>query len=223
MSGWADQSPEIDQLANAMVEAQADIKDVVKSKVANTGQFSYSYADLADVLAMSRTVLAKHGIVVNQIAESDSEMVSVWTTLLHRSGQYVCARPTRLPGGKTPQHYGSAISYARRYALMAMLNLASEDDDAGSVSAALGEKSLKGRGSALKTHPGSPQGRSGTGRQEARELIRSLPEEDVQNLRTAFVLEFGCGLSDLPEHLMDDVLTWVRQWISKNPTPDAKK
>lgn len=213
MSGWADQSTDIDQLASALIEAQSDMKDITRNKVANTGQYSYSYADLADVLAMSRDALAKHGLAITQIAEADSEMVSVWTTLLHRSGQYVCARPTRLPAGKTPQHYGSAISYARRYALMAVLNLAAEDDDAGSVSAAIGGKSLKGKGSAVRSHPGSSESRSGDTRQEVRSLISRLDPDDQKDLRSAFVLQFGCGLSDLPEKQLADALAWVQQYV----------
>lgn len=213
MSGWADQSTDVDQLASALIEAQADMKDITRNKVANTGQYSYSYADLADVLAMSREVLAKHGLAVTQAAESDSEMVSVWTTLLHRSGQYVCSRPTRLPAGKTPQHYGSAISYARRYALMAVLNLAAEDDDAGSVSAALGSKAAPARRATAKSDPGHQSGETTGAQDEVRALISSLEPEHQRNLRAAFMLQFGCGLKDLPAKQVQAALAWVQQYV----------
>jgi len=52
---------------------------------------------------------------------------------MHTSGEFLTHKPTRLPVGMDAQKTGSAITYARRYSLMAALGLATEDDDGASA------------------------------------------------------------------------------------------
>lgn len=134
MSAFADRSETIGELAKALTAALGELEDVVKTQTAKAGTFSYKYATLADALGMARPILAKHGVAVMQTAETDENVVSVWTTLMHSSGEFLTHQPTRLPSGADAQKTGSAITYARRYSLMAALGLATEDDDGASAS-----------------------------------------------------------------------------------------
>jgi hypothetical protein len=117
------------EFATAFVKAQAEMQDVTKGRTANTGTYSYSYADLADVLSDSRPILTKHGLALSQAVVTNGRDVEVWTTILHTSGQYRTDGPLAFNGGSNPQQAGSAITYARRYSALASLGLASEDDD----------------------------------------------------------------------------------------------
>lgn len=203
MKGWIDQSSNIDLLAKAWVKASGEMKDVLKTKTAETGKFSYSYADLAGVLAMARPILSANGLLVSQTAESDESMVVVWTTVMHESGQYVCLAPTRLPTGQTPQQTGSALSYARRYALMAALNLASEDDDA--IGASQGKSGAyptpKGR-SPRRSAGNAQSGEARTAEEaEIRAILVAQGPDGAKEIRELFRANFGCSLSELPvEH-----------------------
>ena len=129
MTAWSETSDEIDKVSNALVHALGAMTDIVKGKTADVGTYRYSYADLGDALAMARPVLLDNGLAVSQVAHVTGREVAVFTTLLHDSGQFLTSQPFVLPGGGTAQAVGSAVTYARRYALMAMLGLASEDDD----------------------------------------------------------------------------------------------
>lgn len=91
--------------------------------------YSYTYASLGAVLAAVVPTLAKHGLAPMQTVEGE------WlvTVLIHTSGQsLVCRVPLVVAsdGRLSPtQEVGSALSYARRYGLLTMLALATEDDD----------------------------------------------------------------------------------------------
>ena len=75
MTAWVGCSNEINHLAASLVKATVELKDVVKSRRAEVGQYSYNYADLATVLAMARPILASHGLVVTQTAETNETVV----------------------------------------------------------------------------------------------------------------------------------------------------
>ena len=94
--------------------------------------FGSKYADLAEVLDTVKPTLAKHGFAVTQFpAYAPNEgVVVVETVLLHRSGEYIAgAVGVPLGGKKDAQAVGSAITYARRYSLAAVLGISQDDDD----------------------------------------------------------------------------------------------
>lgn len=97
--------------------------------------YSYKYATLANVIEQTRSVLAKHNWAFAQEVRAENGSVEVVTRFYHTSGQELPFGPLRLPAGSNPQQAGSAITYARRYALTAALGLATEDDDDGASAA----------------------------------------------------------------------------------------
>jgi hypothetical protein len=135
----------LNELGTALAIAQAEVKNAVRGET--NPEFHSSYADLAAVWDACRQALSKNGLSVLQFTGISAEGAPVlFTTLLHRSGQAITGTtPIYLPPtervnkeGKTiqtnmSQAFGSAITYARRYALAAMVGVATEDDDANSA------------------------------------------------------------------------------------------
>lgn len=111
----------------AMVKAQAAMRAATKDKV--NPHFGNKYADLAGVWEAAKEAMAAHGLGVTQDVVNDINGVSVATTVLHEAGGALTAKPLWLPVPvKTPQGYGSAITYARRYSLAAVLGIVPDDD-----------------------------------------------------------------------------------------------
>lgn len=124
-------SSRIEQLAVALAAAHAEMPSIAKDKTADTGKFSYSYADLSTILSITRPVLAKAGIVVLQPATVEAKgSVKIRTVVLHVSGQWIseCLTVPVTDSGD-PQKLGSAMSYGRRYSYCSLLGIQPEDED----------------------------------------------------------------------------------------------
>lgn len=119
----------------AFTAAQADIPAIPKLHEAviptKTGQYSYKYADLNDVLEVVRPVLNKHDLSISQSTVSEEGRIGVVTRIYHTSGHVEEFGPLLLPAGGDARSAGSAITYARRYALCAALGISPDDDDDG--------------------------------------------------------------------------------------------
>ena len=123
----------INELAAALVAAHAEISGVVKS--ATNPYFKSKYATLESVVDAVKPSLLKNGIVVVQGVQDAESGVSIETMLLHKSGQWISST-LRLPASKEDaQGYGSAITYGRRYGLMAICGVPAEDDDGNAAAA----------------------------------------------------------------------------------------
>jgi hypothetical protein len=123
-------SQEISKLATALVLVQAALKPVVKNS--ENPFFHSKYADLVAVSESCRMLLAEQGLAVVQTPTGgDGHTISISTMLLHSSGEWI--RDTALyPLAKSdPQGVGSAITYARRYGLCAIVGIVTDDDDDG--------------------------------------------------------------------------------------------
>lgn len=121
-------SDEIGELAGALAEAQAELSPAVKN--AQNPHLKNRYADIAAVYEAIRETLPKHGLAVSQMVLPHENKARVRTLLMHKSGQWIaseCLMPIDGRGG--PQGMGSAITYARRYSLSAIVGVVSEDDD----------------------------------------------------------------------------------------------
>lgn len=117
-------------IAEALAAAQGELTDPVKDSV--NPHFKSRYADLASVLKAVRPVLARHGIAVTQTTEANSGAVILITALMWR-GESIVGRYPVAPVKADPQGYGSAMTYARRYALQAIVGVAADDDDDGNA------------------------------------------------------------------------------------------
>ena len=132
-------SNSIAALAAALSAAQGAIE--AASKGAVNPYFKSKYADLNALREVIREPLAANGLSITQFARtvSNGERVEVETMLMHSSGEYLrdtlvlpVGRKYDKEGEAMPvdvQSIGSAITYARRYALSSILSLAADDDD----------------------------------------------------------------------------------------------
>lgn len=123
------------KLAEALAKAQLEIQNAEKNAEAElsfkdgAARRILRYADLAAVLNAVREPLARNGLAFMQLPTTDTNGVTVVGRLLHVSGEYV-ENSLWLPVAlKTPQGYGSTLTYCRRYQASAMLGVAQEDDD----------------------------------------------------------------------------------------------
>lgn len=121
---------QMDQIATALAQCQAELTNPPKTKTANAGKYTYRYADLAEIIDHVRPVMAKHGLAIVQMVAVIEERNFLTSRLLHTSGQYL-ESVYPLPRQAGSQEMGSAITYARRYSLCALLGIAAEEDDDG--------------------------------------------------------------------------------------------
>jgi hypothetical protein len=122
------QSREIDKLAGALAKAQAGITGALKDSA--NPFFKSKYADLASCWDACRKQLTENELSVIQTTEIKDGEVVVVTTLAHSSGQWIRGILPVKVKDDGPQAQGSGITYARRYALAAIVGLAQIDDDA---------------------------------------------------------------------------------------------
>lgn len=126
------QSENIADLAKALIKAQKEMKPLVKE--ADNPYFKSKYADLAAVVDACKEALSGNGLAYTQLTNEVEAGVVVVTQLMHESGQWIRGELRMTPVKNDPQGIGSCISYARRYALAAIVGLAPEDDDGEAAS-----------------------------------------------------------------------------------------
>lgn len=123
------QSEQINEIAAALSKAQSQIEGAVKD--ANNPFYKSKYADLSSIIEAVKGPLANNGLSIVQLVGFDDENREfLETQISHSSGQFFRGRILIKSKDQSPQAQGSAISYARRYALQAALNVPVFDDDA---------------------------------------------------------------------------------------------
>jgi len=124
-------SEAINELANALCNAQSQMGGAVKDSA--NPFFKSSYADLTAVIKAIKQPFADNGLSYTQFPVSNENGVGVSTRLMHVSGQWLEMEYTLPTVKKDPQASGSAITYARRYALQSIAGIPTADDDAESA------------------------------------------------------------------------------------------
>ena len=123
-----ERSESILELIGALNKLQGVLKSVPKTK--ENSYFSSKYADLDTIWDTVRKPLTDNGLaLVQTTAENDQGIPFLETLLLHTSGEWIKSELALNPVKSDPQSMGSAITYARRYAMSAMLGVSAEDDD----------------------------------------------------------------------------------------------
>ena len=115
-------------IASALAAAQANMGKALKQTT--NPHFKRKYADLGSVMDACLPALNEAGIAVIQPAGEDETGRYVETVFIHgESGDRLSCRVPLIVDQNNMQRYGSAVTYARRYGLMAMAGIAPEDDD----------------------------------------------------------------------------------------------
>jgi hypothetical protein len=144
------QSETINDLSAALAKAQAVMKSAPFDRT--NPHFKNKYATLASVIDTIRTPLAEAGLSYTQTTELRDNGFVLVTTLRHASGQWVQSEYP-LPMGVRPQELGSALTYARRYSLSALVCIAADDDDDAEGARIKGHTSSEPRPNPHTTQP----------------------------------------------------------------------
>jgi ribosomal protein L12E/L44/L45/RPP1/RPP2 len=121
------------KIAAAFVKAQKAFGPALKSST--NPHFKSRYADLSACIEAVVDALNNNGIGLIQRCYDAGAGVMVETVFVHESGEVLECGILQVPASKQdPQGYGSALTYARRYSLMAACGIAPEDDDGNSAS-----------------------------------------------------------------------------------------
>lgn len=115
----------------AFTKAQGDFPTIGKDSTVNTGSFTYKYASLPDIFDLVNPVLRRHDLVLSQSVGGTDGTIAVETRIAHKSGHVERYGPLVMKVSADPKSVGSAITYARRYALCAALGIAPDEDDDG--------------------------------------------------------------------------------------------
>lgn len=213
-------------LAKALAGFHADVGPIHKTSAAQYGK----YADLATVLGAIAPTLSRHGLSIVQTfspLEIGSSTVLLRTTLLHSSGESVSS-DLPMPstdGQRNALHaFGAATTYLRRYALLAMLNLAAEDDDGDSFGAE--PKAVSKAGTGTQRQPvARPSGLSAAEKASLKASVVAIGPDRVSQLANAFRTQFGLP-PDVP--VSDYIATkehqaFIHSWINSNTTGNGTK
>ena len=120
-------------IAAAFVKAQRAFGPALKTST--NPHFRSKYADLSNCIEAVIEALNANGIGLMQRTYESKDGVMVETVFIHESGEVMECGMLHVPAGKQdPQGYGSALTYARRYSLLAATGLAPEDDDGNQAS-----------------------------------------------------------------------------------------
>lgn len=208
-------SESIKNIAKALAAFQADVKNPANTET--NPFFKSKYAPLNDILNLVRPLLSKHGLSVLQSPSGDGQNVTVTTLITHESGEWIESDPLTLKADKaTAQGAGSAITYARRYALSAMLGISSEDDDDGNIASQTEEKNGKKQAGNRKTSAAINASAVATEKQikaiyaimhtigvkdddKIKEEVGTMLRRDIQNMK------------ELTKKEASDVITWLNE------------
>jgi hypothetical protein len=124
-----DQSVEIKELAEALSKFQKEVKPVKKDS--NNPFFKSKYASLDSIWDAIREPLTRNGLAIAQATGSDGPTIFLETILMHTSGEWIRGKLPLMLSKEDAQGMGSAITYARRYALSALVGVVSDEDNDG--------------------------------------------------------------------------------------------
>lgn len=121
-------SLEFTKVIGAIHELQQEVDVINRGETADTGKYTYSYASLAKIWVDIKPVLHKNGLTILQPPTFDiADLLETW--IFHDSGEWICAVMRLIITRDDPQGFGSAVTYARRYAALATLGLVTDDDN----------------------------------------------------------------------------------------------
>lgn len=192
------------ELAEALVALQGELDNVTREKP-NPGFKGVKYADLAAVWDAIREPLNKHGLCVVQLpCEAPEGQVGLRTIIIHKSGQSIEDRffmPLKQPDN--PQAAGSAITYARRYALMGAVGIAPEDDD--------GNKAAEGKQPTGAYVPAWEMVLKGWNV----EFNEHVKKGDLDNMKSLWVQLKNTQVPETCEHMKSSLMSQMAQTIKE--------
>lgn len=228
------QSEQINELNAALSKAQGAFPAIPKTKMAKVrmksgGEYTYMYADLADILLAVVPKLSENGLCLRQPVRLAGNAMRLFTEVHHASGQWTSDDGLPLSSGLLPQEFGSELSYMKRYGACGMLGIAPDvDDDAKMANEAKGRKrderydSAQARNEASLNSKPAPEVTHPlliTEEQHTR-LRHALKENGKKAAELYAFLELKVG-SPIPASRLQDAMVWVGKPKSSSEAPKA--
>jgi len=169
------ESAAINELATALAKAQGAFSNPEKDR--RNPHFGSCYATLGAVIEATRKALAENGLSLTQTV--GGRPPSLRSRLLHSSGQWLASEVPLFMAGKGSQVFGSELTYMRRYAVCALLNVAPAegDDDGNAAQVAMGAGASSPQAPRGQSRPGNggapAAGATGGNSETARPLSRA--------------------------------------------------
>lgn len=135
------QSESIKYIMPALIKARGSFKAAVKDS--KNPHFKSAYASLDSVVDAITDALLANGIFQTQPTSVEDGVTILHTRFVHTSGEWIGSTYPVHPVKKDPQGEGSALTYARRYALMSLAGIAPEDDDGNAATQAVNDAQQK--------------------------------------------------------------------------------
>jgi len=144
-------SEQLDLLASALAKAQSEMP--VARKDSENGYFKSNYADLAEIVSVSRPCLTKNGLSVTQkvITDDDNGSTMLHTVLMHSSGQWTESTMRVVPPKNDIQTISSYITYLKRLQYAALIGVVAQDEDDDAEKAVATTRETFAKGTALNT------------------------------------------------------------------------
>jgi hypothetical protein len=165
--------------------ALGQIGAVVKAHTADAGTYTYAYANLADTLSEVKRVCNESGLTISQnvsVKSTDAgDWVTVATTLYDQFGGWLTWEPLHVKPGADPQKMGSAITYAKRYALTALFCIPTADDDGAQARDSIVEDNEELQATAARSKRAAA----------AVKKLKALSDDEKQSMRDGVQAEFG--------------------------------
>jgi hypothetical protein len=178
-------SDSIALLAAALVAAHGEMTNVKRNAVASFltskgGTFDNAYADLEVVLKTVRPILTKNDLAIIQAPAFKEGVLYVTSRMIHKSGEWMEEESAVGSLPPDPQKAGAAITYLRRYAVMALCGIAPEDDETNLAFSNKKLKSGKTQAAASTTTTAAKPGAQPPPNKTERDvmtILRGLPAE----------------------------------------------
>jgi len=175
------------ELHAAMALAFTEMEGALKTS--NNPHFKSKYADLGNVIDAIKPALARQDLFFWQVSHDTPDGAMIETVLGHKSGGEKSLGKLFIPASKRDAHgFGSALTYARRYALMAAFGIPAEDDDGNAAARSTRDEGQSQRDAGCD-HPddqGEPNRKTGA--------VLSGPHKSITALEKAikaFVVDMG--------------------------------
>lgn len=191
-------SETISGVVSALTKARKELTNLYPTKQG----YGYKYADLAQIIDHTKPILENHGLVIVQNLINESEgQIGVETILFHESGEYIGGAYvlplTDLPKGTLTQAMGASITYGRRYALAAILGIATDEDIDASPKAMAKQEPASEKSEAHKI---LDQIRGVAGKREDKHIVAGLVKgagQDIGKLKS-ILAQVQLGTLDQP-------------------------
>lgn len=202
-------SGEINELSTALAKAQGQFTNPHKNRQVKVrtkpkeqgvawGEYTFNYATFDAILDVVRKPLSDNGLAFVQTLGSDDKGDVLLTRLLHSSGQWLQFPTPIFCADKGAQAFGSGITYAKRYALTALLGIASDEDDDGN--AADGNRAAGAdRGKKAKPATTNGEAKPDSTRKKTAEYEAAMSPEELEhfvNTRNAFTARINAAKDD---------------------------